>query len=105
MTDGSAASEGPFSAVYLWLAALLVAACAGAVAIHFLRRFISRSGTTPADGFSLQDLRELHAQGRLSDEEFERAKASIIGRARDRATDGDADASELKSDSRPLDDR
>ncbi len=97
MIDGSAASEG--SAVYLWLAALLVMACAGAVAIHFLRRFISRSGATPAEGFSLQDLRELHAQGRLSDEEFEGAKASIIGRARDPAAGGDADTGEPKSDS------
>ena len=33
-----------------------------------------------AGGFTLQELRDMHASGQLGDEEFQRARDSLIGR-------------------------
>ncbi|MCZ6736228.1 MAG: hypothetical protein ACE10B_09500 [Phycisphaerales bacterium] len=68
------------SEIFPWLVALLVLVCLGAVAIYALRRSLHRRGPQSADGFTLQQLRDLHAAGQLTDHEFERAKAAIIGR-------------------------
>lgn len=37
---------------------------------------------TAGQGFTLSSLREMHRQGQISDEEFERAKARIVAGAR-----------------------
>ncbi|MHC4416233.1 MAG: SHOCT domain-containing protein [Planctomycetota bacterium] len=77
---GGARSFDALLEILPWLAALVVLLGVGAVAIYVLRRFLSRSDQPSPDGFTLQQLRDLHASGALSDEEFERARASIIGR-------------------------
>ncbi|MHC4218626.1 MAG: hypothetical protein ACYSU7_09250 [Planctomycetota bacterium] len=69
-----------FRQIWPWLAALLLVVGAGALTIYLLRRFMGRSESSEGDGFTLHDLRELHRTGALSDEEFERAKAAVIGR-------------------------
>jgi hypothetical protein len=69
-----------FGQVWPWLAALLLVVCAGGLVIYLLRRSMDRPESGPGEAFTLHQLRELHASGALSDEEFERAKASIIGR-------------------------
>ncbi|MHC4428958.1 MAG: SHOCT domain-containing protein [Planctomycetota bacterium] len=68
-----------FGQVWPWLAALLLVVGVGALVIYLIRRSMGRQDSG-SDGFSLQDLRELHASGALSDEEFAKAKASVIGR-------------------------
>jgi hypothetical protein len=65
--------------VWPWLAALLVVVAVGAAVIYVIRRSLGRQDSS-RDGFTLHDLRELHASGALSDEEFAKAKASVIGR-------------------------
>ena len=62
-----------------WLAILAGSVLVGAGALYLLKRAFSRS-ETPPEGFSLQELRDLCAAGALSEEEFERAKASLIER-------------------------
>ena len=69
-----------FGQVWPWLVALLVVVGAGALILYALKRFMGRGRTGAGEGFTLQELRQLHASGALSDEEFERAKASVIGR-------------------------
>jgi hypothetical protein len=69
-----------FRQIWPWLVALLLVVGAGALIIYLLRRFMGRSGSGEGEGFTLHDLREMHRTGALSDEEFERAKASVIGR-------------------------
>jgi hypothetical protein len=69
-----------FRQILPWLVALALIVIAGAVAIWLLRRGLGRTGGGGAAGFSLQELRGLRAEGKLTPEEFERAKASIIGR-------------------------
>ncbi len=69
-----------FAEILPWLAALVGLVCLGALAVYLLRRTLGRRETTPDEGFTLQQLRDLRATGALSDQEFERAKATIIGR-------------------------
>jgi hypothetical protein len=68
-----------FGQVWPWLAALLLVVGVGALVIYLIRRSLGRQNSD-SDGFTLQDLRDLHASGALSDEEFAKAKATVIGR-------------------------
>ena len=50
-----------------------------------VRRYLNRDNEeagAQSAGFTLSDLRSLHRQGRMTDDEFERAKAQMIGRAK-----------------------
>jgi hypothetical protein len=71
-----------FGDVMPWVLALLGATLVGAVAIYAVRRWLRRTGES-TNGFTLQDLRTLHSSGELTDDEFARAKAAMIGRMRD----------------------
>lgn len=74
------ASSRLFADLLPWLAALGVLAVAGGIVILLVRRAVYGRGSSSSAGFSLQELRDLHAAGKLTDEEFERAKAQMIGR-------------------------
>ena len=39
-------------------------------------------GTSASGGFTLSDLRRMHKEGRMTDEEFEKAKMLIVGAAK-----------------------
>ena len=73
-----------------WVLALIGATLVGAVAIYAIRRML-RSDPGTSNGFTLHDLRAMHASGELTDDEFTRAKAAMIGRLR----------SEVESDTLP----
>lgn len=75
---GTAEPRGGIGELMIWLGILAVAACVGVVIIHLLRRWLGRPVEAPGEGFTLQELRRMHAEGRLSDEEFQRARASIL---------------------------
>ena len=74
-----------------WIAVLLVVVVVGAISIAIIRRMTKPSNKAESEGFTLADLRELHAAGDLSDEEFERAKAAMVGRVRARASENSID--------------
>ena len=63
-----------------WLIVLIAVVIAGGVVIFAIRRWLRGDGASSAAGFTLQDLRDLHARGELSDEQFNSAKAAMIGR-------------------------
>ena len=63
-----------------WLGVLVLAVLIGAGLIHFVHRWLTRDEQRPSD-FTLQQLRDLHAAGKLTDDEFQRAKGAVIGRA------------------------
>lgn len=70
-----------FSPVYVWtvLAIIVVISVAMIVVAYRLRRRYQQDvDNAGGDVFSLGDLRRLHREGQLTDEEFERAKAQII---------------------------
>jgi len=69
-----------FADILPWLIAIVAFIIVGGVVIYLTRRWLrSDEGTDPI-GFTLQDLRELHARGELSDEEFAHAREQMIGR-------------------------
>lgn len=64
----------------MWVVVLLVVVVLGGVLVVLVRKGARRGDSDqPALGLSLADLREMKADGRLTDEEFERAKAMVIG--------------------------
>jgi hypothetical protein len=100
------ASPDPGSALFRellpWLIALLVLAVIGGIIIMVVRRWVRSPDGTPEEGFTLHDLRQLHAAGRLSDEEFQRAKATLIERVTGAASEnatapGPGDSSERRN--------
>ena len=74
------AAEDLFGQLLPWLIMLLVVAVVGAAGIYLVRRMLQGKHGAPGEGFTLYELRRMRAAGQLSDEEFERAKAMIIGR-------------------------
>ncbi len=64
----------------LWVAVLMaVVVLGGALVIYIRKRSQDGGSHVPALGLSLADLRQMRAEGRLTEEEFERAKAMVIG--------------------------
>ncbi len=62
-----------------WLFLLAGLAVVGGIVILLVRRWLGADGDLPpAQGFTLQQLRELHASGCLDDAEFEKTKAQLI---------------------------
>jgi hypothetical protein len=71
-----------FPALAPWLLLLFGAVVVGGVVLMLIRRSMRRETPGPAEGFSLQGLREMHESGQLSDAEFEQARAALIGRVK-----------------------
>jgi hypothetical protein len=59
------------------LVLLLIAIVGGLFAMWLRRRLGAKEESSPA-GFSLEDLRRMHREGEMSDEEFERAKTAML---------------------------
>ncbi|MCL2641212.1 MAG: SHOCT domain-containing protein [Phycisphaerales bacterium] len=73
------------STLFLWLAVLMVAVIVIGVVVMLLRRKLLNNGSTSEGdaGFSLASLRELRDKGEITREEYERAHAKIVGKARE----------------------
>lgn len=82
-----------FGDVAPWLLILLVVTIVGGVVVFMARRMLQGNASSGKDGFTLQDLRDLHAAGDLSDEEFERARAAMIERIKAAQPPNPADSS------------
>ena len=103
IVDWILAGGGPrpgdlFTKILPVLVGLVVVVGVGAVVIYVIRRALGRGPTPPAEGFTLQQLRELHAAGSLTDEQFERAKAAVIGRVSEGPGESKKDAPSAEGD-------
>lgn len=78
------------------LLALVVIVVIGWFAIARIRSWMKDNAET-AQPFTLDDLRQLHRSGQLSDEEFERAKEMMIGSVRRAPTLKEIKAAQAKS--------
>ena len=67
-----------FSSVWIALAMLFVAAIVGVLIIGAVSRRLKKAPEDAA-AFTLHDLRSLHRDGRLNDEEYDRMKAALLG--------------------------
>lgn len=87
-SPGRAAGPGDsMGQVILWCGVLLLAAVVLAVAFFLIRkRLASIDEQAPASGnplgFTLADLRQMHADGQLSEEEFDFAKRKMVAKAK-----------------------
>ncbi len=78
-----------------WLAVLVAMVFVGGVVIMIVRRHLRSSGDLGDVGYTLHDLRKMHASGELSDEEFEKARSAMIAGVR--SSTGRKDASDEAS--------
>lgn len=76
-----AATNTDVSRIVLAVSVLLGAVLVLALALLKMRRRLLADDDSSASPLTLHDLRRLHAGGAMSDEEFERAKAALIGAA------------------------
>lgn len=73
------------------LGILVVIVLVGGGIALFIRRRLQAGGDGSGVGFTLGDLRDMHARGEMSDEEFERAKSQMIaGLSRSASTPSEA---------------
>ena len=73
-------AEGGAPAAIAWSLALFGGVVVLFVVVSLLKRWFraDEPETVQPPGFTLDDLRELHRQGKLSTEEFERAKGRML---------------------------
>lgn len=83
------AQAEPVGPVFFWLFILMGLLIVAAAGVLLLRRWYRNDDDAAPIGFTLGDLRQLHREGKMSDDEFERAKAQMIASAR-RAIDRQA---------------
>ncbi|MEM7228847.1 MAG: SHOCT domain-containing protein, partial [Planctomycetota bacterium] len=79
------AAEG-FRDMLPWLVVIVVIIVLGSIVLLYLRRRLDQPDDGASEGFLLSDLRAMHKAGDLTDEEFEKAKAAMIGRLRPEPT-------------------
>ncbi|MGD0388299.1 MAG: SHOCT domain-containing protein [Tepidisphaeraceae bacterium] len=98
---GILADDDPFAVLFacLFLAIFVIA---GAYAVMWLRRryWAGDDAGVPNQGFTLDDLRQLNRSGQISEEEFNRAKETILA-AHQRAVQRDAAAATPKVNKPP----
>jgi hypothetical protein len=73
-----------YQQIYTISAALIVLLIAGFVLLTWLRKRMRADAgdSTPGGaGFTLDELRRLHKEGKLTDNEYEKARSAIVGAA------------------------
>ena len=65
--------------VIFWGIIIIMIIVVGLLAALFVKRMLLSDDTPAHPAFTLSDLRQMHKSGKMTAEEFERAKAKIIG--------------------------
>ncbi|MEC7353210.1 MAG: hypothetical protein VYD99_08810 [Planctomycetota bacterium] len=86
---GSGSSSNVFGSVVPWLLVLMGLVVVGGVVISLIRRWMRGGDDAVQIGFSLSDLRAMHAEGRISSEELARAEERLIQQVRGNLTEED----------------
>jgi hypothetical protein len=75
-------ADASSTSAIIWLIALLAVLIVGLMAVLQIKKWLVTPDLPERAGFSLSDLRRMHKEGRMTDEEFEKAKVVIIGAAK-----------------------
>ena len=81
-SGGMLAEATNTSSIVIWSLLLIGLIVAGWLTVWQVRRRLQRDDLTANAGFTLSDLRQLHKAGKMTDEEFDRAKARVVDAAR-----------------------
>jgi uncharacterized membrane protein len=76
-----AQSQEAFGRVLFWSIVLIIILAVLFGGLILLRRWLHQD-VSAGTGFTLSDLRELHRQGKMSDEEFAKAKEQLLATLR-----------------------
>ena len=76
-TLAQSSADNSFSIIVVSIV-LLIIVIALFVGVAWARKRLSPNEDFHAEGFTLADLRQMHKDGKLSDEEFERARAKMV---------------------------
>jgi hypothetical protein len=78
----AATPPDPRSSVFMWSGILIVVILISFAVYTWFKRWMNAEEQSGPIGFTLSDLRELHRQGKMSDEEFEQTKANLLAGAK-----------------------
>ena len=65
-----------------WSLVLIVLLLAGFFAVSKLRHWLQNDEPAVSIGFTLSDLRQLHREGKMTDEEYEKARSKMMAGAK-----------------------
>ena len=79
-----AAAQNEYGKLFVWSLILVAVVVVGFIVVVWVKRRLQQPDSAPTLGFSLADLRELHRTGKISDEEFERARGRMAASLKQR---------------------
>ncbi|MFW5653234.1 MAG: SHOCT domain-containing protein [Planctomycetota bacterium] len=82
LSTTNSATRSSLGDVIITLGVLLALLLIGVAVSVIVRRRMLSDDTGDSVGFTLQELREMKASGKISDEEYEAARAAMIGRVK-----------------------
>ena len=74
----AATDSAAYQSIFLWSLALIGLLLVGFFVVMKVKARMREPDQPVSVGFSLSDLRSMHQQGHLSDEEYERAKGKLL---------------------------
>jgi hypothetical protein len=96
--SGTAPAGNLLAEVLPWVLVLIGFVVIASVIIMWLHRRIRSDQPSGGGGFTLHDLRQMHARGELSDAEFQRARESVIAGVRGAKSENEAPTEANNSD-------
>ena len=78
----SSVEPGDIGRIIGWSLVLIALIVVGFLVVVRLRQWLQTDDEPVASGFSISDLKRLHKEGKISTEEFERARGKMVGAAK-----------------------
>jgi hypothetical protein len=76
--------------IFIWSFILIGAIIVAFVVVMLVRRQYFQAENFPKEGFTIADLRALRQSGQMSAEEYEKARAALIGKLDEKPVDSSA---------------
>jgi hypothetical protein len=78
----TSADPKSIGSVFVWCGVLVAMILLAFGAYSYFKRWMNQDDSGPKVGFTLSDLRELHRQGKMTDQEYQQTKALMLGSAK-----------------------
>ena len=84
----AAANQDNYGQLFVWCLILIAVLVVGFVLVAWVKRRMQHQDIPQSVGFTLADLRELHRSGKISDQEYEKARGKMAAALKARETRG-----------------